>query len=58
MRMFLKRFSINYPKRFNEISLVFFVDLIDDSIREKYEIEYVEPDTKIKVYIVFIACEA
>ena len=40
-----------------QISLVFFVDFIDDSIREKYEIEYVEPDTGIKVEIVFISCE-
>jgi len=40
-----------------KISLVFFVDVIDDSIREKYEIEHVTPDTGIKVEIVFIACE-
>ena len=39
------------------ISLVFFVETIDDSIREKYEIEYIEPETGIKVDIVFIACE-
>jgi len=37
-----------------EIALVFFVDVIDDAIRDTYEIEYVEPDTGIKV---FIACE-
>ena len=40
-----------------QISLVFFVDAIDDNIREKYEIEYVAPDTGIKVEIVFISCE-
>jgi len=40
-----------------QISLVFFVDVIDDSIRETYEIEHVAPDTGIKVEIVFIACE-
>ena len=40
-----------------KISLVFFVDVIDDSIREKYEIEHVTPDTGIKVEIVFIACK-
>ena len=42
--------------RIPKISLVFFVDIIDDSIRKKYEIEYSDPDTDIKVEIVFIAC--
>ena len=51
--------AANYAFQLNikKISLVFFVDVIDDSIREKYEIEHVTPDTGIKVEIVFIACE-
>jgi hypothetical protein len=41
----------------DQISLVFFVDAIDDSIRNKYEIEHIAPDTGVKVEIIFIACE-
>jgi len=51
--------SANYAVQLGiqEIALVFFVDVIDDSIRKKYEIEHITPDTGIKVEIVFIACE-
>ncbi|CAN2041159.1 hypothetical protein GMMP15_350003 [Candidatus Magnetomoraceae bacterium gMMP-15] len=37
-----------------EISLVFFVEYIDDQNREKYEINDIDEKTGIKVEIVFV----
>jgi len=45
--------QLSIPK----ISLVFFVDIIEEKIRKKYKIEYIAPDTGIQVDIIFIACE-
>ena len=51
----LKR-AAQYGQQLNlqEISLVFFVDYINDESRKKLEIDYFDPDTQVTVETIFI----
>ncbi|MCP4129470.1 MAG: hypothetical protein GY754_00500, partial [bacterium] len=48
--------AARYGKHLNltEISLVFFIEYIDEENRNKYEVDYTDTDTGIKVMPVFV----
>ena len=49
--------AANYGRqlKLQEISLIFFVEAIDDENRKKYEADFDEPETGVKVMPVFVA---
>ncbi len=52
--------AANYGKQLglSEVSLVFFVEYIDDANREKYEKEYTDRETGVRVMPVFVVTES